>query len=232
MSNKLNIMIVEDELLIAEMLKETLKELNCNVVAIAKNYEQAFNNLIQFSNIDFIFLDINLSDQKTGLDVAQRINEEYKIPFIFLTSYSDPTTIQNAASYQPQGYLIKPFTKSDLLITLELYKSRNAKTERKIDFKDGLYKITLKYSDILWVKTENIYIEIITLDKKYVIRKSLAKFLEKVDDNDFIKIHRSYVVNLIHVKAFNRQYVIMQREKLPISRKYYDTFLERFSLQR
>jgi len=232
MSNKLNIMIIEDELLIAEMLKETLKELNCNVVAIAKNYEQVFNNLIQFSSIDFIFLDINLSDQKTGLDVAQRINEEYKIPFIFLTSYSDPTTIQNAASYQPQGYLIKPFTKSDLLIALELYKSRNAKTERKIDFKDGLYKITLKYSDILWVKTENIYIEIITLDKKYVIRKSLAKFLEKVDDNDFIKIHRSYVVNLIHVKAFNRQHVIMQREKLPISRKYYDTFLERFSLQR
>ena len=229
MSIKLNILIVEDELLIAEMLKETLFELDCNVLAIAKNYEQVFMNLKQYPSIDFIFLDINLTDQQTGLDIAKKLNQEYKIPFIFLTSYSDSQTIQKAAALEPQGYLIKPFTKSDLLITLELFKSKHCKQEHFYEFKDGVISMKIKHSEILWVQSENVYIEIKTINKHYVLRNSLQRFLDEINNQNFIKIHRSYIVNSQHIKSLTRNHIVVQNEKLPISRKYYDELLKKIT---
>lgn len=229
MSSKLNILIVEDELLIAEMLKETLLELNYNVLGIARNFNSVFTELNNNKAINFIFLDINLSEKRTGLDVANKVNQEYNLPFIFLTSYSDTKTIQEAVVYQPQAYLIKPFTKSDLYVTLELYKSRNFTSEKTFEIKDGHFNIRLKCNDILWVKSENIYVEIKTKEKTFLIRSSLEKFLEKIDDENFMKIHRSYVVNLHHVKAVNRVHIIVQNEKLPISRKHHEELIKRFS---
>ena len=81
--HSLNILIVEDELLIAEMLKEMLLDLNYNVVAIAKTYDLALFFLEKHKEINFAFLDINLSESKNGFDVAKQINEVYQMPFVF-----------------------------------------------------------------------------------------------------------------------------------------------------
>ena len=114
--HNLNILIVEDELLIAEMLKEMLLELDCNVIYVAKNYDQALEVLKNPNTINLAILDINLSETKSGFDVAKLINQEYKLPFIFLTSYSDKNTVKEAISLKPESYLIKPFTKTDLFL--------------------------------------------------------------------------------------------------------------------
>lgn len=228
MQNKLNILIVEDELLIAEMLKETLLELNYNVVAITRNYETTFEILNTYKDINFVFLDINLHESQSGLDIANIINSDFQIPFIFLTSYSDNKSIQEAVAYKPQAYLIKPFTKSDLFVTLELYKSRIIDIEKFFEIKDGHFNVKTKHIDILWIKSENIYIEIKTIDKTYLIRNSLEKFLEKIDDENFIRVHRSYVVNLQHIKAVNRVYIIVQNERIPISRMHHENLVARF----
>jgi two-component system, LytTR family, response regulator LytT len=229
MNNKLKILIIEDELLIAEMLKETLLDLNYIVVAIARNFEAAIMELKNKTTINFVFLDINLSEKKTGFDVAEKLNIEFNIPFIFLTSYSDTKTIQEAVIFKPAAYLIKPFTKSDLYVTLELFKSRDFTDEKTFEIKDGHFNVKIKHIDILWIKSENIYIEIKTTTKTYLIRSSLEKFLEKIDDENFIRIHRSYVVNLYHIKAVNRVHIIVQNEKLPISRMHHEALVERFS---
>ncbi len=229
MSSKFNILIVEDELLIAEMLKETLLELHYNVVAIARNFEVTFEILNSDKEINFIFLDINLNDSHTGIDIANKINSEFNIPFVFLTSYSDTKTIQEALVCNPQSYLIKPFTKSDLFVTLELYKTKNLNSVKSIEIKDGHFNVKIKHIDILWIKSENIYIEIKTLQKTYLIRNSLEKFLEKIDDENFIRVHRSYVVNINHVKAVNRVQVIVYDFKIPISRKHHNELVAKFS---
>ena len=230
MSNKLNILIVEDELLIAEMLKEILLDLGYNIISIARNFDVAFMELYKNQSINLVILDINLSDEKTGFDVAEKLNSTFKIPFIFLTSYSDTKTIQDAVVYKPAAYLIKPFTKSDLFVTLELFKSRNFADDKVLEIKDGHFNVKLKHIDILWIKSENIYIEIKTLDKTYLIRNSLEKFLEKIDDENFIRIHRSYVVNIHHIKAVNRLHIIIQNQKLPISRLHHEQLVKRFSV--
>jgi DNA-binding LytR/AlgR family response regulator len=229
LNNNLNILIIEDELLIAEMLKEMLLELNYKVAGIAKNYVIAADVLKRNDEINFAILDINLSETKTGLDVAQLINSQHKIPFIFLTSYSDKKTFKEAIELKPEAYLIKPFSKMDLFTTLEIIKLRTIDTERTVVIKDGHLSVKVKLSAILWLKSENVYVEVKTTEKTYVVRNSLDKFLEELAGDVFFRIHRSYAVNVNHVKAVNGQYVLIGEEKIPLSRKLRDELLVRFS---
>ncbi len=226
--HKLNILIVEDELLIAEMLKELLFELDYHLVTIAKNFDLALLTLQNNKDINFAILDINLSETKTGLDIAKKINNEYKIPFIFLTSYANKNTIKEAVALKPEAYLIKPFTKIDLFTTLELCQAKKTESNNCIVIKDGPLSIKLKHNELLWIKSENVYIEIKTVEKAHVIRTSLERFLEELNDSVFIRIHRSYAINLNHVKAINGQYVIINDEKIPLSRNYRDDLILKF----
>ncbi len=229
MSNqKLKILIIEDELLIAEMLKEMLVDLNHSVVGIAKNYDTAAQYLRLHPEINLAILDINLSEQKTGIDVAKLIKNNYQIPFLFLTSYSDKNTVKEAVELQPEAYLIKPFTQTDLFVTLQVLSSRVVSPERIILIKDGHLNVKVKCSDILWVKSENIYLEIKTSEKTYILRNSLERFIEELNDSNFIRIHRSYAVNLNYIKAVNGQYVIVSGEKIPMSRNYRDELMMKF----
>ena len=80
----LNILIVEDELLIAEMLKEMLFDLGYINIHISKNYDEAKVKLSLHNDINLAFLDINLTDIKSGIDVAHHIKNEHKIPFVYI----------------------------------------------------------------------------------------------------------------------------------------------------
>ena len=85
------------------------------------------------------------------------------------------------------------------------------------------------HRDILWIKSDNIYLEVKTEDKTYLVRNSLDKFYEELNDIDFLRIHRSYVVNLKQIKAVNGQYIIIGAEKIPMSRSLRDELLIKFN---
>ncbi|WP_310558625.1 response regulator transcription factor [Flavobacterium sp.] len=225
----MNFLIIEDELLIAEMLKETLFELDYLTVNIVSNISDALHYIENPSNkIDFVFLDINLNDTETGFFIADKLNSIYKIPFVFLTSYSDTVTIQEAVKFNPQAYLIKPFTKSDLFVTLALFKTKQLPSERFFEFKESNISYKIKHNDIKYIKSENIYLEIFT-DRKILMRTSLEKFLDKIKDNSFVRVHRSYIVNANYIKAINRQFVLIENQKIPISRTHHETLMSLFT---
>ena len=73
---------------------------------------------------DIILLDISLDHQMSGLDVAEHINNNYGLPFIFITSFSDKLTLDLAKNLLPQGYIVKPFKKKDILAMLEIVAHR------------------------------------------------------------------------------------------------------------
>lgn len=227
MSKNLNILIVEDELLIAEMLKEMLLELEYTVAGVARDFDTAQKILKNNININFAILDINLNQSKNGIDIAKTLN----IPFVFLTSYSEKTIIQEAIECKPQAYLIKPFAKTDLYTTLEIIKQKISMDAQlnSIVIKDGHLNVKILINSILWLKSENIYIEIKTDEKVFVIRNSLENFLEELNNPVFIRIHRSYAVNINHVKAINGQYVLVANQKLPLSRNLRNELMSRFT---
>lgn len=117
--DKLKVLIVEDEPVIAKSIESTLASKNYEIVATAFDYNEAVERL-QEHDLDIVILDVNLQEKKDGIDVADYINEHKKIPFIFLTSYSSPMVLDRAKQTHPMGYITKPFSEQSLLASLEI----------------------------------------------------------------------------------------------------------------
>lgn len=226
----MKLLIVEDELLIAEMLKEMLQDLGYSIAGIAKNYAQAIALLQSHSDIDLCFLDINLQAEQSGFDVASFINEQSHIPFVFLTSYSDRKTISEAAIYEPEAYLLKPFTETDLFTTLEIFKVKKAgqSTPQLVTIKDGTSTVKIPLDEIRYLKSENIYVAVKTNAKNYLVRNSLSRFLEELALDTLVRVHRTYAVNMYHVKAISGDSLLVGDEKIPLSRMHRDMLIQKF----
>jgi DNA-binding NarL/FixJ family response regulator len=117
--SEIRVLIVEDEPLIAADIESTLNNIDFRVAAMAHNYATALQQL-KVNTPDIILLDVNLSDEKDGIDIGNYINENYKLPFVYLTSYADKVTLDRAKKTRPSGYIVKPFEDKDLLAGLEI----------------------------------------------------------------------------------------------------------------
>jgi len=233
MDTDFKILIVEDNVIIADDLQLTLEDLGYTVLDSVISYEKAIDYLDN-NSVDLVLLDISLATKKTGIDVAQYINEIIKIPFIFITSNSDSKTIKEASKTKPNAYLVKPFDKKNIHASIELaVTNHNIKETSNSIIKDNLFvkknnlyhKISI--NNIAYVKADNVYLEIYSAEnKKYILRSTLKSFFLKLPDN-FHKCHKSYIINLDHVMAFNARQVVVNNTKIPVSEEF-KTFLKNF----
>lgn len=113
----INILIVEDDPVIATDLKSILNHEGFQVAGVARNGTRALD-LLAIRKPNFAILDIRLGTGLSGIDVAEVIHDKYQIPYIFLTSFSDPVTMQAAQEQGPYGYIVKPFQDKTLISTL------------------------------------------------------------------------------------------------------------------
>lgn len=116
---EINLLIVEDEPIIAEDLSSFLIEEGFKVVGVAHKGEIALD-MLSNRNPNFVILDINLGSGISGFDIAEAIQDKYKIPYIFLTSFDDESTVDNAQIFAPYGYIVKPFQERTLLTTIKI----------------------------------------------------------------------------------------------------------------
>ncbi len=117
--SEIRVLIVEDDPLIGIDIEQILNNLNFIVSGTAYSVEDALHQL-KNNTPDVVLLDINLGDEKDGIDIAETINSIYQLPFIFLTSHADKQTLERAKKTKPAGYIIKPFDEKDLLVGLEI----------------------------------------------------------------------------------------------------------------
>lgn len=117
--NQINILIVEDEALVAAMIKEALSGSKYTVRAVAFSKEAA-EKYLHTEPIDAALLDINLHGHFEGIDIGRSIRDQHHIPFLYITAHADDQTLHNAKLTEPSGYIIKPFTERDLLAGLEI----------------------------------------------------------------------------------------------------------------
>ncbi len=115
----INILVVEDDPAIAIDIALNLESQGYNVIGPTHTARKALEYL-EKERINLAILDINISGDRSGVDLAEIINDRYAIPFIYLTSYSDRDTIQKAASTYPATYLVKPFKEEDLAPAIEI----------------------------------------------------------------------------------------------------------------
>ena len=122
----IRVLIVEDEPLIAKNIGMYLNNNDYEVSAIAYDPEEALFQLKR-NPPDLAILDINLENDRDGIEVARYINQHNNIPFVFLTSYSDKDTLERAKQTNPYGYIVKPFNDKTLFATIEIALSNHAR---------------------------------------------------------------------------------------------------------
>jgi DNA-binding LytR/AlgR family response regulator len=220
----IKILIVEDEVLIAEDLKDILKTFGLKKIEMVHDKASALENL-RLTKPDIALIDIRMEKELDGLEIGEFIQNNYKLPFIFITAHSDIEMIKKIIKTKPVGYITKPFKKSDLFANINLA-IEQLTTNNKLFIKDGYSTHVINISEILYIESEGNYINIFTSNKKYLSRQNMESILLDIDSNDFLKIHRSYVVNLNKVKKYSSKEVIINEIMLPISKTFYDVFIE------
>ena len=207
------ILIVEDQVLIANHIKNILTDCNYTNVELTFNLKDATLNLQQFEP-RIILLDINVEGHDTGIEWAKRVLNDEKV--IFITGQTEMETLKKALTIQPIAYLTKPVKKIDLIAAIEV-----AKEQLKVNsviVKDGYNEVKILFDEILFIKSDKNYIDITTYNKIYSIRTTLDSFYKELDETMFCKVHRSYIVNKTKISLKSGSFVKIEQHEIPISR--------------
>lgn len=218
------ILIVEDEPLIQEHLSACLESIGYEVLNMIDNAQEAIDTLkTQNQDIDIILLDINLNDELDGIDLANIIKQEYGIPFMFVTSYTDDKTIERAKHTGPIGYIVKPFTTEDLKSNLEIALFNYKKEIQETITNDFIYVKKdhelkkLSFSDINYLEANDNYCMVYTETDRYLLSKTLKKTITKFPPSKFVRVHRSYVINIDKIDSIGPNYIKIKDKEIPLS---------------
>lgn len=225
----MRILIGEDDILIAEHLSDIVRSFGHEMVGMGHSKSEILS-LIKRTDPDLILLDIRMEEAYDGIEIGEYIQQNYNFPVIFLTAHSDQEIVSRALKTKPSGYIIKPFKPMDIFtaIHIAMDKFRGTRNENFILVKDGYHTIKLFLFDILYVKSDNNYIEIYTKERKFVERLSLENFCENIGSTDFLRVHRSYLINLNYATELKTQSVVVHGIEIPVSRKYQNELRGRF----
>ncbi len=240
--NKYKILIVEDDENIADTLKDMLETMDYEVVGSFDNGPEALL-FLERNKPDLILLDIQLRGRMSGIEVAGEIQDTNRIPFIFTTAYADSDTINLAKEKGPYGYIVKPYGMKDIFAAIEVaINNHKLLGELKTPEVDGaevrrhhLYlKVDTKLvkvneDDILYVEAKGDYVLFKTKEKGFVINATMKKVEERLNSSKFIKVHRSYIINLDKIVDIESTTLVISDKVIPISRSHRDALLARLN---
>jgi DNA-binding LytR/AlgR family response regulator len=241
----IKVLLVEDDWIIAKDISYSLQDMGFEVVGILETGEKALEQLKTLEP-DIVLLDIDLSGELTGIDVAQKLKQAGKPPFVFLTALADTQTVEKAKLAEPYAYLVKPVNSQSLYSTIEITLHNAAKRtaelsagaillKENLSYEDSIFiknkkrleKISLK--DILWVEAYDIYAMIKTVQGKYLLSHSLKAVEEKFPSSKFIRVHRSYLINIDKIEAIEENDAIIFNTPIPIGKTYRDGLMKKLS---
>jgi CheY-like chemotaxis protein len=209
------ILIVEDELLVATDIQESLEMLGYTVIdAVATGTDaiQSVNRQLP----DLILMDIMLRGDMTGIEAAQAINRQHDVPIIYLTANADPVTIDKAKFSLPYGYIIKPFTDRDLQTNIEIARFKfmnDIKAKMESDQYNKFFQKAANQSSVVFVEGSKgleklhpgliYYVEgddtrsvIYTFDGELSLEKSVDEMQQLLPAELFVKVSERHLVNI------------------------------------
>lgn len=237
------ILIVEDEMLIAANISLELTSMGYEIMGIIPRGEEALLH-IRETQPDILLLDINLKGKLDGIDVATEMQKDFDIPIIYLTANTDDAHFNRAKETKPYAFISKPFKKRDLQRALELTLSRiESESEAKVPLEVGNEESTVlddslfvRYQEsmvkvsiaaIQYIEADRNYCRIYTTGKEYLLVLTLKDMEEKLPKRHFMRIHRSFIVNVSHIKEVATSHIIVADKLIPISKAYKEALLKR-----
>lgn len=243
----IKILIVEDDLLIAENLKATLEDLGYDAYEPCATAAEAIKTLAHQS-FDLALLDINLDGKDEGIEIGKLINDTYHFPFIFLTAFSDKQTVQAATATYPSAYLIKPTNAATLFATIQtainnFQKSKTANDATE-DTNDGSFFVKIGYSlakffwqDVVSIAAGKNYISL-QLNKpntapiaiRSTLHYAMANLIPAAYKQQFMQISRTHCINLSAIKEVKNDIAITAYGSYEIGDKFKKALLDKMNI--
>lgn len=246
--SKIKILIVEDELLIAEDIRMQLVNLGYEVSGMAVSYNDAVSSIM--GNLpDIVLLDINIKGAKDGIELGDFLRNEVEIPFIYLTSHGDKATVERAKKTNPDAYVLKPFKAENLYAAIEVAltkaveQSKLVNATQKLDEeenqefvlkdcvfikKDNIFT-KVKLDDVLYIKADGNYLNLYSASgDMHFVRSTMSYFNKVLTTNEnFYQTHQSYIINLNYLDEFALTYVKIQGNEIPLSKSKKDALMSK-----
>ncbi|HMP99544.1 MAG TPA: response regulator [Cyclobacteriaceae bacterium] len=226
----IKLVIVEDEPIIAADLRMILEQHAYEVIAAFDNAEEALPYLLTHKP-DLVLLDIALSGRMTGIALAETLFIRSDVPFIFITSYVDKATIERVQKLDPAAYIVKPFQPKNLIANIELalskrLKSGNLQSMLRVSDTDQVFVkknnelFALKPTEITHIEAFDNYAYVYTLAEKFLLSHTLKSIEEKLTGMGFIRVHKSFLINVAQITSIQEGYLFINEIKIPIGKSY------------
>jgi len=227
----IKILIVEDEMIIGAKISMQLVNLGYEVTGILSRGEEVATHVLE-NRPDIVLLDINLKGSIDGIETATQLQKVTATPVIYLTANADEATFNRAKPTKPYAFISKPFKQLDLQRAIELTISRIGETGGQlatdnpeqpafilddrifVRHKEKMIKIML--TDILYIEADRNYSHLFTKEKDYVLAITLKTIEEKLPSKVFLRVHRSFVINVTHVEEVTEGQVKIVQHAIPL----------------
>lgn len=247
---KIRILVVEDESIVSKDIQHSLERLGYEIAGAATTGEKAIE-LAKEETPDVVLMDIMLKGEMNGIEAANQIKNNLRVPVIFLTAYADDATLGKAKITEPHGYILKPFKEVDLNTSIEMALYKHRKEEEIIKERDLLYSLVegknskdfifvkansrlvkLYNKDIYFVEALKDYVVINTIDKRYTIHSSMKGIIAKLNPDEFVRVHRSFIIRLDKIQTIDFPNLQLENDKkmIPIGGSYREELQNKINL--
>jgi len=183
------------------------------------------------TTVDILFLDVEMPGA-TGFDLLDQLGYS---PKVILTT-SKPEYAYNAFEYHVIDFLKKPFTYQRFLEALQKAAVKDdsdspvTSSDKHIFIKSDGKLVRLNNEDILYIESMGDYVKFVTADKKYITHNTIKALEEKVDKTCFMKVHRSYIINLTKIDDIRENDLFIKGTEIPISKAHKQDVLRRLNI--
>jgi DNA-binding LytR/AlgR family response regulator len=228
----MNCIIIEDDKLYLRIIEEFVnKTAELNLVNTFSSAVDAINQIGKESNVELIFLDIELPDM-SGMEFMESLEIE---PQIIIISSKEKYAV-DAFNYEVTDYLVKPINYARFYRAIERARKRMQTRsgldkigKEEIFIKKNSTLVRLKYDDILWVEALENYVIFNTYDDKYTIHFTMKAIEQKLPSGKFTRVHRSYIVNTGNIEVIEDNSVLIRThdgtKTIPIGKSYKDNLM-------
>ncbi len=257
----IGVLIIEDDALSATALSAFLSKNGFWVVGIADNAIQAEQYFIAAS-VDVLLVDIGIKGAKDGIMLVERLMTIKQVPVVYMSGLEDHEVLGRMKNTRPVAFLSKPYSMLNVAVSLELSVERGMAvgektappnrgiapikpTDEKLREKEKflvlddflIFKYNYQYirvhvKHILFIEADKNFVHIGTSAKKYILRLSIQQVSNTMAGFGFVRIHRSYIINLRAIDRFSCSEVIVGGTHLPLGRNYRGELEENLRLRK
>ncbi len=232
----LNTMIVDDSLEARKILEFFCnKNKHINLIAECDGAEKGLF-FLEKESVDLIFLDMNMPEV-SGIDFLNRAPET---PMVVFTTSEEKYAV-DAFEFQAQDFLKKPFNypRFDRCVrraieTMEkenqIQQTLSIPQSQSLFIKEKGRHVRLNITDILYFENESDYVRVHCKDKHYMIYSTLKRIVEKLANHNFMRIHRSFIINLNEIVDIEESTLVIERKVIPIAKAHKSALMKRLKL--